>query len=159
MKELLKEAMDLLKKKGVDYADARRVRTTTELLVMKNGEMETGSVTESEGFGIRVLDGGAWGFSSTSETTPKAVAEVAEQALAIAKASARVGDPKIVLDGQEPVVDVYSNEVKEDPFEVPLSEKLNILARSCEGMSKASEVKFATASMMSFRNDKLFVST
>jgi len=159
VKELLKEAMDALRKKGVDYADARRVRTTTELLVMKNGEMETGSVTESEGFGIRVLDGGAWGFSSSSDMTPGSVAEVAEQALSIAKASARVGDAPVVLDGQEPVVDVYRNDVKEDPFEVPLSEKLNTLARSCEGMSKAPEVRFATASMMSFRNDKLFVST
>jgi TldD protein len=159
VKELLKEAMDLLKKKGVDYADARRVRTTMELLVMKNGELEAGSVTESEGFGIRVLDGGAWGFSSSSDTSPGNVRRVAEQALAIAKASARVGDSRVVLDGQEPVVDVYRNQVEEDPFEVPLSEKLNILARSCEGMSKVEEVKFATASMMSWRNDKTFVST
>ncbi len=159
MKQLLKEAMDALRKKGVDYADARRVRTTTELLVMKNGEVETGSVTESEGFGIRVLNGGAWGFSSSSDVSSKAVAEVAEQALAIARASGRVGDSRVILDGQEAVVDVYKNKVAENPFDVPLEEKLNILARSCEGMSKAPEVRFATASMMSFRNDKLFVST
>ena len=44
MKELLKQAMDSLRKKGVDYADARRVRRTMELLVMKNGELEAGSV-------------------------------------------------------------------------------------------------------------------
>jgi len=159
VKELLKQAMDSLRKKGVDYADARRVRRTMELLVMKNGELEAGSVTESDGFGIRVLDGGAWGFSSSSEMTPESVTRVAEQALAIAKASARVGETRIVLDGQEPVVDVYRNSVKEDPFEVPLSEKLNILARSCEGMLKVPEVKFATASMMSFKTEKLFVST
>jgi TldD protein len=159
VKELLRDALDSLHKKGVDYADARRVRTTAELLVMKNGEVETGSVTESEGFGIRVLDGGAWGFSSSSDTSPRAVADVAEQALAIAKASARVGDARVVLDGQDPVTDTYKNSVQEDPFAVPLSEKLNILARACEGMSKAPEVRFATASMMSFRNDKLFVST
>ena len=159
MKELLKEAMDSLKKRGVDYADARRVHSTTEILVMKNGELETGSVSESEGFGIRVLDGGAWGFSSSSELTPESVSAVAEQALAIAKASARVGDFTVVLDGQEPVVDSYANKVEEDPFEVPLSEKLEILAAACAGMSKADAVKFATASMMSFRNRKLFVST
>jgi TldD protein len=91
--------------------------------------------------------------------SPGSVAQVADQALAIAKASARVGDARIVLDGQEPVTDVYKNDVEEDPFEVPLSEKLNILARSCESMSRAKEVRFATASMMSFKNEKLFVST
>jgi TldD protein len=159
VKELLKGAMDTLRKRGVDYADARRVRTKFELLVLKNGEMETGSVTESEGFGIRVLDGGAWGFSSSSDLSAESVRDVAEQALAIARASARVGDAKAVLDGQERVTDRYENRVEEDPFEVPLTEKLNILARACEGMSRAKEVRFATASMMSFRNDKLFVNT
>jgi TldD protein len=159
LKELLKEAMDSLKRKGVDYADARSVCNKTELLVMKNGEVETGSATESEGFGIRVLASGAWGFSSSSESGPDAVREVAEQALAIAKASARVGNGGVVLDGQDVVVDTWKNNVEEDPFDVPLSEKLNILARSCEGMQKVEDVKFATASMMSFRNDKLFVNT
>lgn len=159
MKDLLKQAMDSLKKKGVDYADARKVRNVTEILVMKNGEVETGSVMESEGFGIRVLDAGAWGFSSSSELSADSVESVAEQALAIARASARVGDSKVVLDGQDAVVDTYTNKVEEDPFEVPLPEKLNILARACEGMAKVEEVKFATASMMSFRNDKIFVST
>jgi TldD protein len=159
LKDLLKQAMDSLKNKGVDYADARKVRSITEILVMKNGEVETGSVMESEGFGIRVLDAGAWGFSSSSELSAESVRSVAEQALAIARASARVGDSKVVLDGQDPVVDAHKNRVDEDPFEVPLPEKLNILARACEGMAKVQEVKFATASMMSFRNDKIFVST
>ncbi|MBN2564690.1 MAG: TldD/PmbA family protein, partial [Candidatus Eisenbacteria bacterium] len=159
MRDLLREAIDSLKRKGVEYADARWVRNRNELLVMKNGEVEAGSATESEGFGIRVLASGAWGFSSSSETTPEKVKEVAEQALAIARASARVGNGGVVLDGQDAVVATWKNKVEEDPFEVPLSEKLNMLARSCEGMSKVPEIKFATAFMMSFRNDKLFVNT
>jgi TldD protein len=159
VKAKLKEAIDLLKGRGVQYADARRVRSMAEILVMRNGELETASITESEGFGIRVLHEGAWGFSSSSELTGESVAAVAEQALAIARASAKVGEHKVVLDGQDAVVDSYSTEVGEDPFEVPLADKLAILASSCEGMSKSSDVKLATASMMNFRTDKLFVST
>ncbi len=159
MKQVLKEAMGELKRRGVDYADARHVRTLFEILVMKNGVLETASQNESEGFGIRVLNGGAWGFSSSSQMTPEKVREVADLALAIAKASARVGGGKVVLDGQRAIVDSYKNEVKEDPFSVPLSDKLAILEASCEGISRTPEVKYATASMMSWRNDKLFVST
>lgn len=159
MKQVLKEAMGELKRRGVDYADARHVRTLFEILVMKNGVLETASQNESEGFGIRVLNGGAWGFSSSSQMTPEKVREVADRALAIAKASARVGGGKVVLDGQRAIVDSYKNEVKEDPFTVPLSDKLAILGASCDGISRTPEVKYATASMMSWRNDKLFVST
>jgi len=159
LRELLKEAVDALKGKGAEYADARTVRSLTEILVLKNGELETASVMESEGFGIRVLQNGAWGFSSSSTTTPENVSKVAGQALEIAKASARVGKQKVLLDGQDAVVDSYETPVKEDPFSVPLTEKIEILSRCCADMSKTPQVKFATASMMSFRTEKLFVST
>jgi len=79
MKALLKEAMDHVKRKGAEYADARKVRGLNEILVMRNGELETASITESEGFGIRVLLNGAWGFSSSSAMTPDKVTEVAER--------------------------------------------------------------------------------
>jgi len=159
VKDILKGALEDLKRRGVEYADARRVRGLSEILVMKNGVLETASLNESEGFGIRVLNDGAWGFSSSSQLTPESVAEVAERALMIAKASSSVGDGRVVLDGQRAVVDTYRNDVKEDPFDVPLSDKLGILAESCEAMARAEEVKFATASMMSWRTEKLFVST
>ncbi|MBD3348538.1 MAG: TldD/PmbA family protein [Candidatus Eisenbacteria bacterium] len=159
MKEILKGALEDLKRKGVEYADARRVRRLTEILVMKNGVLETASLNESEGFGIRVLSAGAWGFSSSSELTPEKVAETADRALAIAKASAKVGDQRVVLDGQRAIVDTYENGVKEDPFEVPLADKLAILSGACDGMSRTDEVKFATASLLSWRTEKLFLST
>ncbi len=159
MKEILKEAMNELKRRGVDYADARRVRTLSEILVMKNGVLETASLNESEGFGVRVLNGGAWGFSSSSEMTADKVREVADRALSISKASAKVGGGTVLLDGQRAVTDTYRNEVEEDPFEVPLSDKLSILEASCAGMARTDDVKFATASMMNWKNEKLFVST
>ncbi len=159
MRELLKETMDFLKKKGAEYADARHVRGLTEVLVMKNGTLETASVAESEGVGIRVLNDGAWGFSSSSILTPESVRSVAEEALAIAKASAKVGDATIVLDGQDVVVDTYRSEMEEDPFEVPLADKLAILSTCCDGMKKTEAVAIATASMMNFRTEKLFVNS
>lgn len=159
MKAKLKEAIDLLRAKGVEYADARKVSSLAEVLVMRNGDLETASLTESEGFGIRVLHQGAWGFSSSSELSDASVRSVAEQALAIARASTKVGGRSVVLDGQAAVTDSYETELEEDPFEVPLTDKLSILAASCEGMSRSAGVKLATASMMNFRTEKLFVST
>ncbi len=159
MKDLLKQAMDDLRQRGVDYADARRVRGLSEILVMKNGTLETASTIESEGFGIRVLKGGAWGFASSSELTKEKVSEITEQALRIANASGTVGNPGITLDKRPPAVDTYTSEYREDPFEVPLAEKLEMLSSACEGMSRTKGVKLATASTMNFRTEKLFVDT
>jgi TldD protein len=159
VREELKGAMDRLRKRGVEYADARKVRTLFEILTMKNGELETASLVESGGFGVRVLKDGAWGFSSSSDPTPEAVQRVTGQAVEIARASAKVPGVKVLLDGQKAVADTYANIVEEDPFEVPLTEKIGILSQCCAGMSKAAGVKFATASMMSWRTEKLFVNT
>ena len=159
MKDHLKAAMDHLKRKGVEYADARRVRTEQQVLVVKNGQIETASDNVSEGFGIRVLLDGAWGFSSSSTLTPDRVIQVADEALAIAAASAKLQDSKVVLDGQEPVVDTYRTAYEVDPFSIGLTEKLGILTSACESMRRAPDVRIATASMLSWRTEKLFVST
>ncbi len=159
MKALLKEAMDHVKRKGAEYADARKVRGLNEILVMRNAELETASVTESEGFGIRVLLNGAWGFSSSSTMTPEKVTEVAERALAIARASGTVGGSRVVLDKRPPATDTYATHAKEDPFTVPLSDKVSILASSCDRMLKVEGVKLASASMQNWRTEKIFVAT
>jgi TldD protein len=155
--DLLKEAMALLKRRGAEYADARKVRGLSETLVMRNGELETASIVESEGFGVRVLADGAWGFSSSAEISADKIREVTLEALAIAKASARVRESRVHLDARNPVADSYETSIVEDPFEVRLSDKLAILSACCERMQKTREVKFATASMMSFRTEKVFV--
>ncbi len=106
MREFLKQAMEHIKRRGAEYADARWVRGMNEILVMRNGELETASVGESEGFGIRVLLNGAWGFSSSSSMTPSACAHVRANVIApwfwsriaarashLATASASAGSP------------------------------------------------------------------
>ena len=159
MKELLKDAMEQVRRKGAEYADARHVRGLNEILVMRNGELETASVTESEGFGVRVLLDGAWGFSSSSTMTPAKVVEVAERALAIARASRTVGTSKVVLDGRPAAKDRWANRVQEDPFAVSLSDKVGILGTCCERMSKVNGIRFATASMQNWKTEKAFVAT
>ena len=67
MKELIRETINGLKKKGVDYADLRRVKRISENIKVKNREVEGVSKSEDLGFGIRVLYKGAWGFASSRQ--------------------------------------------------------------------------------------------
>ncbi|MCJ7497108.1 MAG: TldD/PmbA family protein, partial [candidate division Zixibacteria bacterium] len=66
MKEAIKGTLDYLKRKKVEYADIRQVRRQTESIQVKNGNVESISCDEDQGFGIRIIANGAWGFASSS---------------------------------------------------------------------------------------------
>ena len=51
-----------------EYADARFVRTQSERLATRNGEVDQASFEDSEGIGVRVRVGGAWGFAAVRGT-------------------------------------------------------------------------------------------
>ncbi|MEW5907438.1 MAG: DNA gyrase modulator [Elusimicrobiota bacterium] len=90
MFELCEEAIDVLSSRRADFGDIRVVRTRTQALGVRNGE--TGSVDDSEtlGFGVRVLLGGAWGFASSGLLTRSEIRRVSLLAVEIARASAAV---------------------------------------------------------------------
>ena len=63
MRELCAAALDAATAAGAEYADARVVLKRDQLVATKNGRVERISDSESEGIGVRVLVGGAWGFA------------------------------------------------------------------------------------------------
>ena len=69
-----------------EYADARFVRTQSERLSTRNGDVDQVDSDDCEGIGVRVRVGGAWGFAAV-RGTGKADAEAAlDRALAVAAA-------------------------------------------------------------------------
>src|SRR5215208_1077191 len=108
------------------YADARFVRSRVEQLSTRNGRLDQLDSHESEGIGIRVRVGGAWGFAAV-RGTERADAEAAlARALAIAEAQPRVPDP-VPLAPEPPARGEWTSAFGRDPFEVPLEEKLAVL--------------------------------
>ena len=117
------------------------------------------SSEESLGFGIRVLFEGAWGFASSCWLDSAEVDRVADQAVAIAKASrtaqrspARLG-PAVVSLGS------YETEIGLDPFAVPQSRKLDLLLAADAAMGAVKGIRTREASMGWHRQTKLFAST
>jgi len=66
VKNFAKKVMGLLKTEKIDYGDVRIVFSKTETIKVKNEETKTASYSESNGFGVRVIVNGAWGFASSS---------------------------------------------------------------------------------------------
>ena len=82
---------------------------------------------ETEGFGLRVLVDGAWGFASSSRLTAGGGRSVAGEAVRIARASATALRQRVRLDDRPPASGTYETPIEEDPFEVPLEEKIGLL--------------------------------
>jgi TldD protein len=82
--DLVPFAVDLARKAGCEYAEARFQKTSDVTCLTRNGESEPGMLAEAEGIGIRVLLDGALSFGATNllnkENVSELVARVAKNA-------------------------------------------------------------------------------
>lgn len=157
-KEILGVAIDWLKKKGVDYGDIRWVKKTSEYVRVKNGKVEVVTKDENEGFGIRVLIDGAWGFAASPIINEANLLKIAEQALEIAKASRLVIKEKVKLSDEEPYVDSYKTQVLKDAFQIPLDTKLDLLFRVDKSLKKDG-IKIRDSALYFWQEEKNFMNT
>jgi len=159
VKQFALNVMDRLKTQPLAYADCRVVETTTEGLLVRNGIVETIARATDLGFGVRVLKDQAWGFSSSQDLTTQAADSVITEAIAIAQSSASVPGSAVRLSELTPQQGSYRTKVEEDPFAVPLADKINLLLNAEKTLRRHPDVKQGYASMSFLRIRKVFVST
>ena len=159
MKEAIKETLEFLKRKKVEYADIRQIHRVTENIEVKNGNIEGISCDEDQGFGIRIIANGAWGFASSSVLSPAEMKRVANKALEIANASSIIKKELARLSPTEVFEDQYISKYEIDPFRVPLEEKIELLLKATELLRKDNRIKVAEGSMDFYKTEKLFAST
>src|SRR6476661_11182587 len=124
MSDLTDRALDTASARGASYADVRSVRRLEESISIKTGRVEGVASGESEGFGVRVLVDGAWGFASSRSIDKAEIDRVAAEAVRIAKASATALRRPVVLDDRPPAHGTFETPIVEDPFAVPLETKI-----------------------------------
>jgi TldD protein len=159
MKDLADAALNAAQLKGAGYADVRLDERVQQDIVVKNGQLVSVSDDASEGFGVRVLVDGAWGFAGSSLLDKNEVEAVIERAIRIARASARVRAMPVNLGPPVASRGSYRTPVERDPFTVPLSEKVDLLLRADQGMGSVKRVTVREGSMEFIRQRKLFAST
>ena len=159
MKDRLKTTIEHLKAKGVDYGDIRYVHTETESIRVTNDTVDTLSRNIDQGFGIRVIADGAWGFASSSICTAGEMRKVANRAINIALASAMTKKENVRLAETEPQVGTYATLLVTDPFAVKLGAKISLLLSVNKILKKDVRIKVAESSMNFVRTHKVFCST
>jgi TldD protein len=159
MRDLTDRALDTAAQLGAEYADARVVRRMDESIAIKSGRVEGVAAGESEGFGVRVLVDGAWGFTSSNRLTAEEADRVAGQAVRIAKASATALRDRVRLDDRTPAIGTYETPVQEDPFEVPLEQKIQLLLAADGAAASVDGVTFTETRYDARREWKTFAAT
>ena len=132
MRDLCKAAVDAALGAGATYADARAVVRRSQAVSTKNGRVENVTDLETEGIGVRVLVGGAWGFSCDRRLDADGARDAALRACAFALAAA--GSREKALAPVPASSGTYRTPVEKDPFEVSLSEKVDLCVRAEEAL-------------------------
>ena len=159
MRDLTERALDTATALGAGYADVRVVRRLSESISIKTGRVEGVASGESEGFGIRVLVDGAWGFASSHDLTATEADRVAGEAVRIARASATALREPAVLDDRPPAHGTFETPLEEDPFEVPLETKIRDLLTADEAAARVKGIAFTESMYAAQREWKTFAAS
>jgi len=159
LKDLTNLALDTATQFGASYVDIRIIRTQYESVSAKNEKVSGMGRSEDEGFGVRVIADGAWGYASSSLVTKAEVERISAAAVETARASALLKKIDVSLAPEKPHVDVWRTPFEKDPFKVPLETKIDLLLRINDEMMKVKDIKVATSRMHFVRELQFFASS
>jgi TldD protein len=140
------------------YAEARHVAEAGEGLTVRNGEVADAGVATSEGIGVRVRVGGAWGFAATADTSRAGAEAALARALAFAEALPAARAAGLAPAGA-PARGHWASPCDVDPFAVALEDKLALLFAAEQALRGDPRVVRSTASAQARRIEKAFAST
>ncbi|HSH38830.1 MAG TPA: DNA gyrase modulator, partial [Chthoniobacterales bacterium] len=158
-KKLADVALNAATKKGAKYVDVRIGRYLNQSIFTREDRVENIVSGESYGAGVRVIADGAWGFAATDNVTPDAIAKAAEQAVAIAKANAKLQDAPVVLAPQKGVGELaWRTPIVKNAFEVPVADKVALLMEVNKA-ALANGANFINSNLFQINEQKYFAST
>lgn len=153
-------ALSAARAAGASYADLRIHRLTTEVVQLRDGELENSTLDREIGLAVRVIVDGTWGFASHAELDPAVAAETARRAVRVATTLAPLNAERIEL-AAEPVYDDLSwvSDYRIDPFTVPGPDKIAVLADYSERLLAADGVDHVSASLQAVKEQTYYADT
>lgn len=161
-------ALERARALGATYADIRINRYRTQSVLLRSTpDWTTGAVNnvpsvtdeESYGFGVRVIHGGAWGFAASAVVDKDTIARMTAEAVAIAKAHAKLRREPVRLAKVSAAKDVYATRAEIDPFDIDPARKLALLEAVCAETRKVVGVFSVTAFLEQRCEKRFFMST
>ena len=161
MRALVADLMDVVPA-GCELAEARVVTRQAESIGVRNDAVEWLEHDASQGLGVRVRSGGAWGFAATSDLTPAGARAALERAIGVARAQPRVSPASIwarALPAAAPERGRWRSPAEIDPFSIALQDKLDHLYAAQRALAGDPRIVRREASLLDIRTDTVFAST
>lgn len=158
-KRLADGALEAARSAGASYTDVRIGRYLRQFIITRENRVDNIVNTESIGVGIRVIADGTWGFCATRTLDPEEIAKAARQAVAIAKANARMQAEPVQLAPVKGVGEVsWKTPIKTNTMEVPVKDKVDLLL-GVNGAAMAAGADFVNSMLFQVNEKKYFASS
>ena len=136
---------------GATYADFRFERRRKQNIRVRDRSLERLTDSQTVGYAVRVVHGGAWGFASAVQLTPDAAAATAEAAVSVAVTLAPLNSEPVELAPEPAYRGTWVSSYDIDPFAVPDNDKVTFLTSINERMlrtGKVAHVDFAVGQVL-----------
>jgi len=158
-RELAAIALQAARDAGASHADVRIADYRNQWVNTREARVVHLDDASDEGFGVRVIADGAWGFAASARIEPDELARVAKHAVALARANARLREQPVELAAARTHVASWATPIRRDPFDVPLEEKIETLLAINAAALRVAGVSFCRSSLHFVREHKFFASS
>ena len=112
----------IISKLDAEYVEVHLEESQSSHLTYRGKELESSDKTNAIGGNVRALVKGGWGFVSFNSLD-----KLAEKAKLAVEQAALIGGGDSKIKSHKPIVDKVTGEVKQNPVEIPLSQKKEVL--------------------------------
>ncbi|MDQ1495296.1 MAG: TldD protein, partial [Actinomycetota bacterium] len=157
LRTLADAALARARELGASHADLRVERIRSQNLRLRDASLEGRRDDEDTGFAVRVVHEGTWGFAAGVDLTPEAAVRVAEQAVAIARASRPINREPVELADEPVYGDVrWISAYDVNPFDVPDGDKVALLADRSHRLLSAEGIDHVDAGVDQVLENKFY---
>ena len=158
--ELADAALSAATAAGASHADLRIHRLTTEVIQLRDGELETAVLSRELGLAVRVIIDGTWGFASHAELSPTVAADTARRAVSVASTLAALNTDPVELASEPVYTDVtWVSSYQIDPFAVTTADKIAVLNEYSGRLLAADGVDHASAGLNTIKEQTFYADT
>jgi len=145
---LAPETLDQAERRGCSHAELRVERVRTQVVVVRDGVIETTVDDQEVGAGVRVLHRGALGFAADDLLVERRVASLVDAAVGLAEQCAPLVRRPVQLADEPTHGPVrWVGPHRQDPTAVPQEVKAALLQQWCERLLRSPAVQHATAAV------------
>jgi TldD protein len=158
--ELADAALSAATAAGASHADLRIHRLTTEIIQLRDGELETAVLGRELGLAVRVIVDGTWGFASHAELSPTVAADTARRAVWMATTLAALNTDPVELAPEPVYRDVtWVSNYRIDPFAVTTADKIAVLDDYSGRLLAADGVDHVSAGLNTVKEQIFYADT